>query len=463
MSLRVRIAVTAASAVAVAVLVVSVVVYGATARGLVTQVDNELAEAVRTIQALAPEDGTTGDRIELFANLRQRVRDDRVPGQRPPGADRFLGPFDVGVVQAVAADGTTRTIGSVELPVDDATVELANGTVGDGPLRRTVQVDGTPVRVLAVRAGDLGVLQVGVPVTAQQNALDALRRQLLLVGLLGVGLAALLGAGVANRAVRPVRLLTEAAEEVGRTQDLEHRIDVAGTDELARLAGAFNGMLSSLDRARNAQQELVADASHELRTPLTSLRTNIEVLQRGGDLPADDRESLLRDVRVQLEEFGRLVDGLVELARGDRPARAPTAVVLRDVVDDVVDRAAVFAPGATIEVAVDDSVVLAERDRLERALSNLVDNAVKHGEGTVTVTVSDGAVVVRDRGPGFAAGDAERAFDRFYRAPTARGRPGSGLGLSIVAQVAESHGGSYAARTHPDGGAEVMLRLPTTA
>jgi two-component system sensor histidine kinase MprB len=444
------------------VLVVSVVAYGATARRLESQVDAELAEAARTILALAPGDGPARDRIEAFAALRERLASGPGPARGPRGADRFLGTFDVGVVQAVAPDGTVRTVGAAALPVDDATLALARDDDA-GTVRSTVEVDGTPVRVLAVQAGPLGVLQVGVPVTAQQQALDALRRQLLLVGLLGVGLAALLGAGVADRAVRPVRRLTEAAEDVERTQDLGTRIAVGGDDELGRLAVAFNGMLASLDRARDAQRALVADASHELRTPLTSLRTNIEVLQRGDDLPADERIALLGDVRQQLEEFGRLVDGLVELARGDRPAAAPTPVPLRDVVDDVVDRAAVFAPGTAMHVTADDSVVVVERDRLERAVANMVDNAVKHGGGDVEVTVRDGAVVVRDHGEGFAPGEAARVFDRFYRAPEARGRPGSGLGLSIVAQVAESHGGSCAARTHPGGGAEVVLQLPTAA
>lgn len=460
MSLRARIAVIAAAAVAAAVLVVAVVVYGATARRLTQQVDTELDQAARTVLTLAPGGDGVRDRVELFAEARDRIRGGRDPSPRPLPGDRFLGPFDVGVVQAVGPDLGTRTIGAVELPVDDATARLARTGEGSA-VRSTVEVDGSELRVLAVPAGEVGALQLGVPITDQTRALDALRRQLLLVGLLGVALAGGLGAAVADRAVRPVRRLTEAAEQVGRTQDLGTRIDVPGDDELGRLAAAFNGMLASLDQARTAQRELVADASHELRTPLTSLRTNIEVLQRSSEISPAEREALLRDITVQLEEFGRLVDGLVELARGDRPARAPTRVALGPLVEDVVDRATVFTSGVPVTVTSDDSVVTAERDRLERAVANLVDNAVKHGRGPVEVTVADGAVRVRDHGPGFEDGDAERVFDRFYRAPSARGSPGSGLGLSIVAQVAEAHGGSHAARTHPEGGAEVTLRLPT--
>lgn len=461
MSLRARIAVTAAVAVAVAVLLVSVAVYGATARQLRGQVDAELAEAARVVRSL-PAPAGASDRFDAF----RRLRDRRSP---TAGPDRFVGRVGVGTVQVVGPDGSVRVVGPFELPVDDAVRSLAAGggaaAAGGAATPRTVAVDGVRLRVLAVPAGDLGALQLALPLTDVERALAALRRQLVLTGVLGVGLAGLLGGAVAARAVRPVRRLTDAAEEVGRTQDLAHRISVEGDDELGRLATAFNDMLASLDAARTAQQQLVADASHELRTPLTSLRTNIEVMQLDrGELDPGERAALLEDVALQLGEFGRLVDGLVELARGDRPAVAPTPVALGTLVADVVERVAVFHPDVPTRVDVDDSVVVAERDRLERAVANLVDNACKHGAGApVEVVVRDGVVRVRDHGPGIDERDVEHVFDRFYRSPTARSRPGSGLGLSIVAQVAAAHGGTATAGNAPGGGAVLTLSLPRPA
>ncbi len=461
MSLRARIAVTAAVAVAVAVLLVSVVTYTATARRLERSVDADLAATAERIVGLAGpgREAEVARRIAEFQ--RQRAAPEPRSGQRDPGGrrDRFEGPFDVGVLQRVLSDGTARPLGAVSLPVDEQTTRLAAS--GGEPLRTTVEVQGRSLRVLAIPVGAAGALQVAAPIDDLTDALEALRAQLLLAGLLGVALAAALGAGVADRAVRPVRRLTDAAEDIGRTGDLATRIEVEGDDELGRLARSFNAMLASLEQARSSQQQLVADASHELRTPLTSLRTNIDVLQLGGVLPAEEQAALLQDVTAQLEEFGRLVDGMVELARGDGPARAPTRIDLGSLVTEVVDRVAVFAPDVSVTVRVEGSHVVAERDRLERAVANMLDNAVKHGGGTdIEVVVEDGAVRVRDHGPGIAAADVEHVFERFYRSPEARARPGSGLGLSIVAQLAQSSGGAYQARTHPDGGAEVTLRLP---
>ncbi len=175
----------------------------------------------------------------------------------------------------------------------------------------------------------------------------------------------------------------------------------------------------------------------------------------------------MRDVVVQLDEFGRLVTGLVELARGDRPARGAVPVRLDELAARVVDRARAFTPdGVRLVVDAHPTVVVAEEDRVERAVANLVDNAVKYGvgddgTGTVEVRVADGAVTVRDHGRGIPDGDLPHVFDRFYRAPAARAAPGSGLGLSIVAQVARAHGGDVSAGNADDGGAVVTLRLPT--
>lgn len=459
MTLRTRIAVIAAVAVGVAVLMVAVGVYGLTARQLRAEVDEDLDAAA----ALAADvDAPPADRLARLRQLAERAGGGGLVDRLGPGGrrDRFVGPLGVGIVQLVTADGSVRPGGPLPLPVDDDIRALAAD--GGDPVRDTVRVEDVTLRMLSVTLGEQGALQVALPIDEAERALQALRRQLLLVGLLGSLLAAGLGAVVADGAVRPVRRLTTAAEQVRRTQDLDTRIPGEGPDEVGRLTTSFNEMLASLAAARSAQRQLVADASHELRTPLTSLRTNIEVLQLKGRLSPDQRAALLRDVTAQLEELGRLVDGVVELARGATPARAPTPVVLGDVVADVVERALIFRPHLDVDLTVDESVVMAERDRLERAVTNLVDNAVKHGGGSeVVVTVADGVLTVRDHGPGIAEEDLPHVFERFWRAPASRSRPGSGLGLSIVAQVAEAHGGRVRAANHPDGGAVVTLTLPT--
>ena len=254
--------------------------------------------------------------------------------------------------------------------------------------------------------------------------------------------------------------LTDAAEHVARTRDLSRRIEREGDDELSRLAGAFNTMLEALDDSQRAQRRLVADASHELRTPLTSLRTNLEVLARGGLAPGD-HERLRADLIAQLEELTLLVSDLVDLAREEEPVAEREVLALDELVAAAVERARRHAPGVEFSAALEPVLVEGVRSRLDRAVANLLDNAAKHGDGHVEVVLRDGVLTVRDHGPGIAAEDLPFVFDRFYRSAAARGRPGSGLGLAIVRQAAEAHGGAVRAGAAPGGGAELTLTLPT--
>jgi two-component system sensor histidine kinase MprB len=258
-----------------------------------------------------------------------------------------------------------------------------------------------------------------------------------------------------------VAALTDAAEHVARTRDLSRRIEREGDDELSRLAGAFNTMLEALAESQRAQRRLVADASHELRTPLTSLRTNLEVLGRGG-LPEADHVKLRADVIAQLEELTLLVSDLVDLAREEEPVAEREALRLDELVAAAVERARRHAPQVRFTTELEPAVVDGVRSRLDRAVANLLDNAAKYSD-EVEVTLRDGELVVRDHGPGIADEDLPFVFDRFYRAPSARGRPGSGLGLAIVRQAAEAHGGSVHAATAPDGGAVLKLALSATS
>ncbi len=303
------------------------------------------------------------------------------------------------------------------------------------------------MRVLTLPLEQGYALQISRPLDEVDSALARIRNWLLVVAVVGMGIAAALGLLVARAVLAPVRRLTRTAEEVTETRDLSQRIEESGRDELARLATSFNTMLAALEASARSQRQLVSDASHELRTPLTSLRTNIEVLARDETLPVGERESLLRDVTEQLEEMTVLVAELVELARGDSDPVEPEDVRLDLVTADAIERAGRNHTGVTFKAELEETLVHGVRPTIERAVSNLLDNAAKWSppDGEVEVTLRDGELTVRDHGPGIADEDLPYVFDRFYRAPSARGMPGSGLGLAIVRQVAEAHGGSVAA------------------
>jgi two-component system sensor histidine kinase MprB len=377
---------------------------------------------------------------------------------RGPGFEPGSGIF----MQAVNGDGEVALpeFQDVKFPVTDAAREVARGERDE--FLSDATVDGTHVRMLTLPLGQGYALQLVRPLDEVDQLLDRVGLILLLVALGGIGAATVLGALVARSALAPVRRLMDETEIVTETRDLSHRIDVQGTDELSRLGASFNTMLGALDESQQAQRQLVADASHELRTPLTSLRTNIEVLARRRDLPEGKREALLADLVGQLEEMSVLVTDLVEVAAEGRPDLETSEVQLDVVAQDAVARAQRLAPQIAFRTELDESVVRGVPSRLERAIANLLDNAVKWSPpgSDVEVRVADGEVVVRDHGPGIDADDLPHVFDRFYRAPSARALPGSGLGLAIVKQVADEHGGTVRIESANGGGTLVRLTLP---
>jgi two-component system sensor histidine kinase MprB len=276
--------------------------------------------------------------------------------------------------------------------------------------------------------------------------------------------AALAGWGVARNGLRPVRRLTDAAEEIARTEKLDP-IEVEGNDEIARLASAFNAMLAALSASRDRQRQLVADAGHELRTPLTSLRTNLDLLiqaDKQGGLSESSRAELLDDVRFQIDELTTLIGDLTELARDDAVQTPTEPVDLADITDRAVQRVRRRASSLEFDVQADPWWVTGEPAALERAVTNLLDNAAKWSPplGVVTVRLENGVLVVSDQGHGIAESDLPHVFDRFYRSPESRTMPGSGLGLSIVRQVADRHGGTVTAGRADQGGAEFLMWVP---
>jgi two-component system sensor histidine kinase MprB len=428
MSFRARLALVAAAAVALAVVLASVTTYVVVRDQLRETVDEALQERAQEISRLPL------DRV-FFG----------------PGPE--LGEAG-GYPQLVRSDGETlvQRGATLRLPVDDRVLEVTRGD--SDAFARDANVDGTHVRVLTRPYVPDYALQVARPLTEVDHTLDRIRLFLIIIAAGGIAVAAALGLLVARAALAPVRRLTTATENVTETGDLSERIESGGQDELGRLAVSFNSMLGALEESNKRQRQLVSDASHELRTPLTSLRTNIEVLARDQSMKPKDREQLLHDVVAELTEMTSLITELVELARGDAQPPEMEAVRLDLLVGDLLDRARRNAPNVEFDAQLEETTVHGAAPTIERAVWNLLDNAAKWSpEGSrVEVKVADGEVVVRDHGPGIDEEDLPKVFDRFYRAPAARGRPGSGLGLAIVRQVAEAHGGRVVAERAEGGG-----------
>ena len=389
-----------------------------------------------------------------------------------PHGDESPGAFHVIVLPGGSTDPSSN------VPVDASILAVAKGQ--SGAVHRTISYKSQYYRelILPLPKGSLvgcstGLCQIPttsasvyiVNFTGQESQLHSLVRTLLIVATAGLLLALGMGILIARTALHPLEEVTNEIEDVAETTDMSHRIAEGGADELGRLRRVFNRLMSSVQNSQTLQRQLVLDASHELRTPLTSLRTNAQVLSRARELSDEDLRQITTDVVSQVDELAALVADLGELARGDRGEGDAVTLRLDECVDECVDTARTHArtKDVDIEAIVDPSTVVARRDRLVRAVSNLLTNAVKFAPagGRVRVTSSRGAVVVADSGPGVAPEDRPFVFDRFWRSASARSLPGSGLGLSIVAQVAEELDGTVEVDRDPElGGARFTLRLP---
>jgi two-component system sensor histidine kinase MprB len=454
-SFRRRLTLAAAAAVAVVALLTAVAAYAIVRGELRGQIDDSLRDRAEPLARFGGALGRPGGPGPPFD-----------PGL-PPRSERFGGP--VGYVQLIDAEGRAQRLGggAPRLPVDENASRLARA--GGEATLTDADVDGTHVRVLTEPLPGGGAVQIARPLDEVDSVLADMRLILGAVLVLGVALAVLLGRLVTRTAVAPVERLTEASEHVAATSDLSRRIETHGSDELGRLAASFNTMLDTLERtvaaldeSLVAQRRLVADASHELRTPLTSLRTNIEVLRNPEGLSERQRRELLDDVTAQLDELTVLVSDLIQLAREDDQPLESQDVRLDRVVAEVVERHHRHSREVRFETRLEPTVVEGIPDRLERAVSNLLDNAAKFSPAgsTVEVVLEGGELRVRDHGPGIEPADLPHVFDRFYRSATARAVPGSGLGLAIVRQVAEGHGGAVSAEAAPGGGTMFRLALP---
>jgi two-component system, OmpR family, sensor histidine kinase MprB len=438
-TLRARLTLVAAGVVAVVVALACATTYFVMRHELQSQLDGSLRHAAAVIE----------DEVQ----------------SNPSG---FNGPVDFGgnPARIVGTDGRVVD-GNYPIPIDSLAREVAGGRregfYRDITLREFGQVISAREVVSPIPGlfGNEGAVLVVKNLQETNRALERLKLILLFVALGAIAAAAAGGAAVSSATLAPVRRLTEAAERIAETGEPSERVPEGGNDELAALGASFNTMLAALEESLDTQRRFVADASHELRTPLTSLQTNIDVLRGDIQLDPEQRRRLLDDLHRESQEMRVLISGLLELAQHGAPAEKQE-FQLDEVVEDSLERARVRFPAVEWEAdGLEPTVVDGYRDRMERAVWNLLENAGKwSGEGgSVEVSLAGGELQVRDHGPGFADEDRPLVFDRFYRSAAARSMPGAGLGLAIVREVAEAHGGTVAAENASDGGAVVRLSL----
>ncbi|WP_043181530.1 sensor histidine kinase [Streptomyces sp. NRRL F-5123] len=500
MSLRNRLALAGGAVVLAALVLASLVLYPALSAKLNEQHDADLITAA----------GQAPDLIRAFKQKSQAAADEAASGgatdgtkdpakggtkgAAPEGSDEGTSGGTKDPAKDGSKDGSKDSSGdgggvspqvvfpTVPVQVGSALLQFVLPPVAAGPTDDFVEVspvdvlvaqgtrpayfhdadyDGRHYRIYTTEMADSpGVLVRTAVLTAVVNS--TLRRlAMLLVAITAGGcvLAAVAGRLAAGRVLRPVRQLTETVEHVTATQDLTARLTSDGRDEIARLTRSFAAMMAALEESVGAQRRLVADASHELRTPLTSLTTNLELLGEGPGVADPQAPALVAEARAQAAELTSLVNDLVDLGRYGQ-ARPHTEDVRLDLLAGrVLERAAGRSPRPEFAAELLPCLVHADPDAVERAIGNLVDNAVKWSPagGRITVaTDAAGNVTVSDEGPGIPAADLPFVFDRFYRSPAARSLPGSGLGLAIVRQVAETYGGGVAAEPLPQG---VRMRL----
>jgi two-component system sensor histidine kinase MprB len=434
----------AAGAVAVVALTIAGVAYLVIRADLESQVHASLAHRAAAVKHQA-------------ARLHGNIPDGWVPAR----SSRFGASVPYTQVITATGDVWAPAGGNGELNPDAASVSVAAGGHAAYYFDSTVQ--GASAMVLTTPLPDGLALQVAEPLGATKLEIDTAGTVLGVLSLIGVVVATVLGVAVARAGLAPVARLAAVAEEVSQTADPSRRVEVGRRrDELGRLATTVNRMLGALERSQATQRQLISDASHELRTPLASLRINVELLQEAPGMPEEERKEVLGRVVAQVAELSNLVSSVTDLARGQHPGETHTGVRLDEVTASALDAARRDWPHTDFQADLEKCTVTGSAERLRIATRNLLDNAAKFGADAGPVRVrlrrldGDAELTVRDHGPGIAPEDAPYVFDRFYRALQARSVPGSGLGLSVVSDVAHRHNGAIEALSAPDGDGTLM-------
>ena len=407
-------------------------------------------------------DQNLDNRVTIISEILQsQLRDLRGRNRvRNPLANALLPTRFDSITQVISADGSVLVgFGEVDLPVSNDVLEIANNSQL-ARVRASVEIEGVKYRMLSVPIRQGGALQIAIDVADIERAKQAIQRGGLLLALLGMLGSATIAWFSASRVSRPIKDLADAAEQIARTGNLDVEVVVDGDSEIKQLTSSFNLMTAALRSSREQQKQLVQDASHELRTPLTSLRANSELLQRS-DLDENARVEILRDIRIEVDELTLLSSELSALATDQKLSELVAKVDLGPLVEEVVSRAR-RRYSRDISLSINDSATVDLRQsQFDRALSNLIDNAVKFSpvEAAIEVGVNSNRIEIVDHGPGVAVSDKTRIFERFYRSTSTRSLPGSGLGLAIVKQFVNDHDAKIEVADTPGGGATMIIQF----
>jgi two-component system, OmpR family, sensor kinase len=447
MSLRLRLALFGVAVVALTLVIFGGLLYSLLARGVNTNQDDALrgragqaAAALNAAPDVAPRSPVAPADLRTSTEIFVEVLDRNWSVVYSTGVLDGAAPTIAPRLRTGAAHGAFDTEGGLRL----FAMPFSNGFVVTGQSTRVPQSN---------LSGVVGFLVIsGVP-----TLLAALAASWL----------------VAGRALKPLKDVAGAADEIGRTRDFGRRLPSRRSrDEVALLSTSFNRMLEQLQDAFESQRRFIADASHELRTPLTTIQGNAGLLAHGPPVAEAVRRAAAMDIAEESERMSRLVDRLLTLARADSGLRLELAPVdLRSVVADVTRQAAAVRPERTFEVKVVDVHVAGDEDALRQLLWILIDNALRYASSTITVGLGVDSgwarLMVGDDGPGIATADRERIFERFYKADAARTSVdsaatahGAGLGLSIARWITEQHGGRIIADRSAAGGAGLYVDIP---
>ena len=422
---------------------VGIISYQSTEDRMMIEIDNSLTKASNVL--LNRRDSSRPGRENNSGMI--------VIPDRPLGIEQY-------VVQLTDRNGNILAA-TVGIAIPPMRLSVDNQGVERPVIATLTGADGIQYRVRA-EGFSVGIVQLGRDLSEVENVLTDLRSRTVLTGVIVALLSAILGWVIAASMTSRLRKLSVAAEHVATTGKFDVDTPSSGRDETARLARSFKEMLEALSRSKEQQKRLVQDAGHELRTPLTSMRTNLDVMRRHPNMDQAMREQIMIDLERDAGDMAALVEEVVAIAAERHSNELPEPIEMKSVTQSIVERAS-RRSSRDIVVKADDSIVIANHHMFDRAVSNLIDNALKFDTSSqqIELTIHDGSLTVSDRGIGIPEDEVQLIFERFHRSAASRSMPGSGLGLSIVADFAHAHDGSVFARNRDGGGAEIGFSLPT--